>query len=158
MVNCLMRAMPHAEMIAPSVEGLGYEFVGSIYHSQGKYSVLRVYIDSTNGINVDDCAAVSRQLSAVLDVEDPIRAKYSLEVSSPGADRPLFTFDHFQQFVGHRAKIKLHNVIEGTVENQRHFTGMIKALENDNVILETDEQEFNLPFADIEKANLIPEI
>ena len=88
------------EMLKPVVEALGYEFWGLEYIAQGKNSVLRIFIDGENGINVDDCAAVSRQVSGVMDVEDPISSEYNLEVSSPGLDRPIFTLEQFESIVG----------------------------------------------------------
>ncbi|HEY7865082.1 MAG TPA: ribosome maturation factor RimP, partial [Psychromonas sp.] len=88
------------EMLAPSVEDLGYELVGIEYIRAGKHSTLRVYIDQEQGILVDDCAAVSRQVSAIMDVEDPITNEYTLEVSSPGMNRPLFKAEHYQIFAG----------------------------------------------------------
>ena len=82
-----------ASMLRATVEALGYELWGVEYLSQGRHSVVRVYIDSENGINVDDCASVSEQVGGVLDVEDPIRGEYTLEVSSPGMDRLLFELE-----------------------------------------------------------------
>ncbi len=91
------------EMITAPVEALGYELVG-IEFIRGRTSTLRIYIDSEDGINVDDCADVSHQVSAVLDVEDPISVAYNLEVSSPGLDRPMFTADHYARFQGRRSR------------------------------------------------------
>merc|ERR1711916_184587 len=88
------------EMLEPGVEALGFELVGIEFVRAGKHSILRVYIDHENGISVDNCADVSHQVSAILDVEDPIATEYALEVSSPGMDRPLFTIEHFAQVVG----------------------------------------------------------
>ena len=85
------------DSLASIVEALGYEFVGSEIVGQGKHAVLRIYIDSENGITIDDCSKVSYQVSAMLDVEDPIRGEYDLEVSSPGIDRPLFELSHFKK-------------------------------------------------------------
>ena len=89
-----------SEMLNPAVEALGFELLGVEFVRAGKHSILRVYIDHENGINVDDCADVSHQVSAVLDVEDPINTEYNLEVSSPGMDRPLFKAAHYAQVVG----------------------------------------------------------
>ncbi|HFE37119.1 MAG TPA: ribosome maturation factor RimP, partial [Gammaproteobacteria bacterium] len=94
-------------LVEPVVGSMGYEFVGVEYLSQGKHSILRVYIDQPAGITVDDCSKVSNQLSAMLDVEDPIRGEYHLEVSSPGMDRPLFTGAHFSQFIGHCCVVRM---------------------------------------------------
>ena len=100
-------------LLAPVVEALGYQCWGVEFLSQGRHSLLRVYIDHSNGILVDDCEKVSRQLSGVLDVEDPISSDYTLEVSSPGLDRPLFTLEQYAANVGEQIKIKLRSPFEG---------------------------------------------
>ena len=140
-------------LLEPVVNSMEYEFVGLEFIAQGRHSILRIYIDSENGISVDDCAKVSHQLSAVLDVEDPIASEYSLEVSSPGLDRPLFKLAHYEQFIGHDVKFR---TIRPQLENgQRKFKGTIDAVENDNVIFEVEDQTISVPFDEIEKANLI---
>ena len=140
--------------IRPAVEGMGYELVGVEYVSQGKHSVLRIYIDRAEGILVDDCARVSHQVSGVLDVEDPIKGQYSLEVSSPGLDRPLFSIEHFVQFSGRQVKIRLTAPLNG----QRKFAGIIQSVEAETVLLECDGEQVQLPFGDIEQARLVPEL
>lgn len=141
------------EIIEPVVETLGYELVGIEYLSQGKHTLLRVYIDHESGIMIDDCERVSHQLSGLLDVEDLIRGHYNLEVSSPGLDRPLFTIEHFERFRNQKAKVKLSLPVEG----RRKFTGIIHGVKDGNVLLEVDDQDIELPFTTIEKANLVPE-
>jgi len=141
------------DLVEPIVVSLGYEFVGLEYLSQGKHSILRIYIDKPEGILVDDCSKVSSQLSAMLDVEDPIRGEYSLEVSSPGMDRPLFTAAHFEQFIEHKCVIRMKMPIEG----QRKFTGLIKALANGSVELEMENKTVSLSVDMVDKANLVPE-
>jgi len=141
-------------LIEPAVTALGYELVGAEYLSQGRHSLLRIYIDSEDGITLEDCERVSHQVSGILDVEDAIQGHYSLEVSSPGLDRPLFTLDHFKRFIGKQAKIKLAAPIDG----RRKFNGVIRAVGDNQVVLEMDAEEFELPFNAIEKANLVPEI
>ena len=141
-------------LIEPAVETLGYELVVLEYLSQGKHSLLRVYIDSEDGITLDDCERVSHQVSGLLDVEDVMHGHYNLEVSSPGLDRPLFTIDHFQRFTGQQVKVKLTAPIEG----RKKFKGMICSVKDNIVLLEVDAQEIELPFSAIEKANLVPEI
>ena len=108
-------------MLAPVIEALGYECWGIEYISQGRHSLLRVYIDHSNGILVEDCEKVSRQVSGILDVEDPIPGEYTLEVSSPGMDRPLFTLEQFNAFVGEQVKIRLRSPYEG----RRNFQGLL---------------------------------
>lgn len=141
------------EMLAPVVESLGYECWGIEYVGQGKHTVLRVFIDHENGIQVDDCAKVSRQLSAVLDVEDPITSEYALEVSSPGMDRPLFTEAQFLKYVGSAVSVKLRFPFEG----RRKFTGRLNGVEEGDVVVQVDNVEYCLPVSAIEKANVEPE-
>src|SRR5688572_22654553 len=95
------------DIIAPAVSMLGFEFVACEIHPLPGRAVLRIYIDSPNGVSLKDCEKVSRQVAAILDVEDPIGGKYNLEVSSPGADRILRTEEHFNRFVGRHIKVKL---------------------------------------------------
>lgn len=141
-------------IVEPVVSSLGYELVGVEYLVQNRNGLLRVYIDSENGITLDDCQRVSHQLSGVLDVEDVIKGQYQLEVSSPGLDRPLFTAEHFERFTGRMAKIKLAVPIDG----RRKFRGTLKGMKDDQVVLEVDDEETSLPLSAIDKANLIPEI
>ncbi|MCW8932081.1 MAG: ribosome maturation factor RimP [Gammaproteobacteria bacterium] len=140
-------------MLEPVVTSMGYEFVGLEFISQGRHSILRIYIDSETGVGVDDCADVSRQLSAVLDVEDPIASEYSLEISSPGLNRPLFKISQYEQFIGEEVKFK---TIRPQLENgQRKFKGIITAVENNNVVFEIESESISVPFADIDKANIV---
>lgn len=128
--------------------------LGIEYVSQGKHSVLRIYIDKEGGILVDDCEAVSRQASAILDVEDPISSEYTLEVSSPGMDRPLFTLEQFASHAGEQVKIKLRSPFEG----RRNFQGLLRGVEEQDVVVQVDNQEFLLPIDSIDKANIIPSL
>lgn len=139
-------------MVVPIVEALGYRCWGIEYLSQGRHTLLRVYIDHDDGISVDACAEVSRQVSAVLDVEDPITGDYTLEVSSPGMDRPLFTLAQFAEHVGEQVKIRLRVPYEG----RRNFQGVIRGVEGDEIILQVDEHEYLLPIDSIDKSNIIP--
>ncbi|MDH5409397.1 MAG: ribosome maturation factor RimP [Gammaproteobacteria bacterium] len=142
-------------LIEPVVTGLGYELVGIEYLPQGKHSLIRIYVDSEQGIQLEDCEKVSRQISAVLDVEDPITGQYVMEVSSPGLDRPLFKPEHYLRFLGHRAKLRLRQPLNG----QRKFRGELLSADETHVVLQDVDtgQEFKLTLADIEKANLEPE-
>ncbi len=139
------------DLLASVVETMGYEFVGCELHSQGRSSVLRVYIDKEAGVTIDDCTLVSRQVSAMLDVENPIQGKYMLELSSPGLNRPLFELAHYQKFIGSRIKVRL-NV---PIENRRNFEGVLQRVEGNDIILFVDEAEVILSFSNIEKAKLI---
>ncbi|WP_421682107.1 ribosome maturation factor RimP [Stutzerimonas urumqiensis] len=139
-------------LLAPVVEALGYVCWGIEFLSQGRHSLLRVYIDHPNGILVDDCEKVSRQLSGVLDVEDPISADYTLEVSSPGMDRPLFTLDQFAAHAGEQVKVKLRSPFEG----RRNFQGLLRGVEDQEVVVQIDGHEYLLPIDAIDKANIVP--
>ena len=140
-------------ILAPAVTALGYEFWGLEYLTHARQAVLRVFIDSPNGITVEDCAKVSRQLSAVLDVEDPISIEYALEVSSPGMDRPLFTLEQYQRYVGQHVKIRLRAPFEG----RRNFSGRLVGVEAEDVVVVVDDHEFLLPIEMIDKAELVPQ-
>jgi len=139
-------------LIEPVVSGLGYEFWGLEYLSHGKSSVLKVYIDAEGGIDVDDCAKVSRQISSLFDVEEPITGKYSLEVSSPGMNRRLFTKEQYEVYKGARLKVSLRTPFEG----QRKFTGLLCGLEDEDVILRVGDEEILFPYDDIDKATVVP--
>ncbi len=140
------------EMLESPVEAAGYELVGLEFIRAGEHSTLRIYIDSENGIDVDDCAEVSHQVSAVLDVEDPISVAYNLEISSPGLERPLFKPEHYQQFIGHEVNI----VLKMAVGNRRKWKGVIQAVEGENITINVDEQNEEFALSNISKANLIP--
>jgi len=141
-------------LLRPVIDNLGYELVGVEYIPQGSYSLLRIYIDSENGITITDCERVSHQVSGLLDVEDVIHGQYNLEVSSPGLDRPLFNEEHFRRFIGELVKVRLSVPLEG----RRKFTGIIRGLDNGIVELEVDSETIEMPFQNIEKANLVPDI
>lgn len=140
-------------LIEPIVEGLGYECVGIEYNPHPRHGLLRIYIDSENGILVDDCSKVSHQISGVLDVEDPIQGNYQLEVSSPGADRPFFKISQFEQYIGSTVLVNLFKAIDG----RRKITGLIVKVEGDVVTLQEGEQVFEVPFDAMSKARLVPE-
>ncbi len=142
------------EIVRGAVEPLGYELVGVEYLSQGRGgSLLRIYIDHENGIGVDDCAKVSHQVSGVLDVEDPIQENYSLEVSSPGLDRPLFFENDFVRFAGHRVSVRLRTKLH----DRRRYEGVLKGVQDGNVLVVVDGEEAVLPLDLIDKARLVPE-
>lgn len=140
------------DIISPVVGALGFELWGIEFSAHKKNVLLRIYIDKQEGITVDDCALVSRQVSSVMDVEDPITSKYILEVSSPGLDRKLFKPKHFATYAGYQVQLRLFVAYEG----QRNFTGLLKGLEDDEVIVQIDEEEFCFPLESIEKARVKP--
>ncbi len=104
------------------------------------------------GILIDDCEAVSRQVSGILDVEDPISGEYTLEVSSPGMDRPLFTLEQFAKHAGEQVKIRLRSPYEG----RRNYQGILRGVEEQDVVVLVDDHEYLLPIDSIDKANIIP--
>ena len=140
-------------IINSSINELGYELLGIEYVSNGKHSVLRLYIDRDEGIGVNDCETVSRQVSAIMDVEDPISGQYNLEVSSPGIERPLFIVAHYQRFLGHDVRIRTYRPIEG----RRNFTGAIGSVSetSNSFELVTELGPVTLDIDLIEKANLV---
>ena len=140
-------------LLQPLVEDLGYEFVGLERSSNPKNPVLVVYIDTPDGIAVEDCERVSREVAALLDVEDPIPGQYRLEVSSPGLDRPLFTLEHFKQFTGAVAQISLYAPQDG----RRKFKGEILGTDVGQVKIDQDGVEVTLPLDNIAKARLVPD-
>ena len=140
-------------LIEPIVEGLGYECVGIEYNPHPKNGLLRVYIDTEEGILVEDCTKISHQLSGVLDVEDPISGNYQLEVSSPGADRPFFKLSQFEHFIGSTATVNLFKPIN----KQRKITGQIEGVEGDIVLLRQVDQILEIPFQVMSKARLVPD-
>jgi ribosome maturation factor RimP len=142
-------------MIAPVVAAMDIEFIGCEFFPIGRGQMkLRVYIDTEQGVTVDDCEKVSRQLSAVLDVEDIITPSYRLEVSSPGLNRPLFELAHFERYLGERVKCRLRALMEG----RRQLDGKITAVEDDMIVLEEAQKVFRFHFSNVEKAHLVPEI
>jgi len=140
--------------IEAAVRGLGYELVGVEYLPQGRHSLLRVYIDTPDGVTVDDCERVSHQVSGALDVEDPIHGHYVLEVSSPGLDRPLFTADDYRRFAGSRVKLRVSPPLEG----RRNFSGILRGLHGESAVLVEEDGEVEIPLERIEKARLVPEL
>ena len=141
-------------LIEPVVTGMGFELWGVEYLTQGRYSVLKIFIDSENGIDVDDCASVSRQVGSLLDVEEPLRGQYTLEVSSPGMDRRLFTFEQFDLMKGFQVKLKLNKPFDG----KKRFTGLLVGTEDKEVVLRVGEEETLFPYEMIDRANVVPEI
>lgn len=140
-----------AEMLKAPVEALGYQLWGIEYVQAGKHSILRIFIDSENGINIEDCAEASRQASAVLDVEDPISTEYTLEVSSPGVDRPLFTAQQYASYVGEDVKVQLTMPVGGS----RNLKGAVIQVEGQMLTLKVDGKELVVALDNIRKGNVI---
>ncbi len=148
-----MKSAKLTQLLQPLVEDLGYEFVGLDYGNDPKNAVLVIYIDTESGIAVEDCEKVSREVAALLDVEDPISGHYNLEISSPGLDRPLFTPEQYEKFAGEVAKITLFAPQDG----RRKFKGTILGIEDGRVKLELDGSEVFLEMSNIAKARLVPD-
>ncbi len=144
------------KLLDPAVTALGYELVGIEYIPQGRRSLLRIYIDSEQGITLDDCEKVSHQVSGILDVEEPVRGEYTLEVSSPGLDRPLFKAAHYARFLGSRIRLRLVVPRSG----RRKFSGTIERVEDGRVWVREQDSDELLEFGldEIDKANLIPDL
>jgi len=140
-------------LLGPAVAAMGYELWGLELLARGRRSLLRVYVDREGGVTVADCERVSRQLTGVLDVEDPIRGPYDLEVSSPGMDRLLFNLDHFRRYTGHEIRVRLTAKLEG----RRQISGRIGEVGGDSVSILEGEKQYSIPADMIEKARLIPQ-
>lgn len=142
------------QLLEPGARALGFELLAVELFNAGRSSVLRVFIDGPDGVTLDDCSAVSRQLGAILDVEDPLSGHYTLEVSSPGLDRPLTKPEHFRRFVGHKVKVQLTVARDG----RRRFSGVLRDADDAGVRIEVEGATVAAPYTDIEKARLVPEI
>ena len=126
-----------SKLIQPVIEALGCQLWGVDFSSQGRRSLLRIYIDKAGGVSLDDCEKVSRQISSLLDVEDPIAGHYTLEVSSPGMDRPLYHLEQFQQYIGQQVSIKLIRGFEG----RKNFSGQLTAVKNSEVVIQVGDEQ-----------------
>jgi ribosome maturation factor RimP len=145
-------------LLEPPIEALGFELVEVEIAREGRGGVLRIFIDrraedSAAGVTVDDCARVSHAVSEVLEIHDPIKGHYTLEVSSPGFDRILRTRAHFERFVGARIFAELKLPLEG----RRRFVGLLKSASSDTIVVEVDGKAYGLPLDRIQKARLRPE-
>ncbi len=138
------------KLIRSTVEGLGYELWGIDYRPHSDNGILRIYIESENGITVEDCAAVSLQISAVFDVEDPIPSAYTLEVSSPGVDRMLFYAEQYTAYIGKTVKLKTRIPLDG----RRNFKGAVEKVTEQDVTLKIDNECYEVPFDAIERSRL----
>lgn len=139
------------EIVKNTVEGLGFELWGYEYRPRSESALLRIFIEKENGIAVEDCALVSRQIGAVLDVENIIPVAYILEVSSPGMDRVLFTAEQYQDYLGDTIKIRTRTPIE----ERRNFKGSLIKTSDSSVTIKVDNLEFDIPFETIDRARLV---
>ena len=147
-----MSKMELIKLVEPTVDHLGYELTDLELKFGGRDGLVRIYIDSQDGIGVEDCETVSRQVSAILDVEDPIPGNYTLEVSSPGLDRTLTKPAHFQRFMGEDVRVKLRFPLDG----RRNFRGALASADNENIEVVVDGESHRLPLSTIESARLVP--
>jgi ribosome maturation factor RimP len=138
-------------LIIPVVEAMECEFWGLEYLSSGRSALLRIYIDN-DPVTVEDCEKISRQVGSLLDVEDLISSEYTLEVSSPGLDRPLYTLAQYKRYIGEDVALKLRFPYEG----RRNFKGRLNGVEGEDVLLVVEDHEFLFPISGIEKANIVP--
>ena len=143
-----------ARFLEPAIERMGYELCDLEVKLGGRDGVLRIFIDKPEGVVLEDCEAVSRQVSAMLDVEDPLPGRYALEVSSPGLDRRLSKPAHFQRYLGEDVKIKLRLPLDG----RRNFRGALRAASEGSVEIEVDGKIHSLPIETIELARLVPSL
>jgi ribosome maturation factor RimP len=143
------------QLLQPVLEAMDCELWGLELQMGGKAKLLRIFIDRDEevGVGVDDCERVSRQASAILDVEDVIPGEYILEVSSPGMDRPLYELDHYARYLGEEISLRLRFPYEG----RRNYKGRLKAIEGDEIVVVVTDNEFLFPVEGIEKANLVPQ-
>ena len=145
------------ELLEPTVQGLGFELWGVEYIAHGKASILRIFIDSEAGITIEDCAAVSHQVSGVLEVENPLPGEYRLEISSPGMDRGFFKLSQYATYVGQTIVVKLRAPLSQVGKPQRqHLKGRLLAVEESRLKFEVDSEEWFVPFEQIKKAHLVP--
>ena len=142
------------EMLARLVADLGLEYVGIEFSPNRGSSLLRVYIDAPGRpVTIEDCERTSREISALLDVNDPIDGRYTLEVSSPGLDRPLFTPEQFARFVGSEVRVSVALPVDG----RRRFQGLLRGVDEQAVVLEQDGREVSIAHSNIAKAKLVPD-
>jgi ribosome maturation factor RimP len=146
--------MDLSELLTPAITDLGLELVGIEFNPSAGGSVMRVYIDEPErGVTIEDCERASREISALLDVNDPVAGHYTLEVSSPGLERPLFTPQHFARFIGEVVKVNLNLPLNG----RRRFQGAIRAVEGDRITIEQDGIPLEIVHANVGKARLVPD-
>jgi ribosome maturation factor RimP len=138
-------------LVKNTVEGLGFILWGYEYRPHGDSALLRIFIEKAEGISVDDCALVSRQIGAVLDVEDTIPVAYILEVSSPGMDRVLFSANQYQDYIGDKIKIRTRT----RIDDRRNFKGSLVSADENVVTVKVDNEEFAIPYESIDRARLI---
>lgn len=142
------------QLLKPTIEDMGYALWGIELISPGRRPTVRIYIDADTGVSVDDCAQVSHHVSGVLDVEDPIKGEYTLEVSSPGVDRLLFEPEQYEPYVGEIVDVRLRLPVQG----RRRFKGILMGTDGEMLLVSIDEQEFSLPLRSVDRARAFPRL
>ncbi len=143
-----------AKLIEPTIEALGYELVRVQMFSspRGEASTLQIMAEAEDGtMTVDGCAQISREISVILDVEDPIESEYVLEVSSPGLDRPLTRLKDFTNYAGYETKVEMQKA----VNNRKRYRGILLGTEEDLILMDVDGEQLKLNFHDVLKAKLV---
>ena len=138
------------DIIKPTIVSMGYELWGLSIGQQNNSLKFTLYIDSKNGINIDDCVKVSNQVSHILDIDDKFNAEYILEVSSPGFDRVLITQDHFEKYINEKVKMKL----KWLVQNRKNIKGLITSVTSEHVVISDDKDNYEIKYDSIDSARL----
>ena len=142
------------QLLRPTVESMGYSLWGIELISPGRRPTVRLYIEAESGVTVDDCAQVSHQVSGILDVEDPISGEYTLEVSSPGVDRLLFHPEQYPPYIGEIVDVRLRLPVDG----RRRFKGNLAVAEKETIVIEVDDQPYELPLRSVDRARAHPRL
>ena len=142
------------QLLRPTVESMGYSLWGIELISPGRRPTVRLYIEAESGVTVDDCAQVSHQVSGILDVEDPVSGEYTLEVSSPGVDRLLFHPEQYPPYIGEIVDVRLRLPVDG----RRRFKGNLAVAEKETIVIEVDDQPYELPLRSVDRARAHPRL
>ncbi|HRE32620.1 MAG TPA: ribosome maturation factor RimP [Candidatus Berkiella sp.] len=142
------------DLIGPVIQGTPFELVGVECVGGGKHTVVRIYMDKQGGITIDDIVELTRQISVIFDVEEPIKGQYTLEVSSPGLQRPLFLPTHFHNQVGQKITVRTSHALG----NRQNFKGTLVKADDDGIEMVVDEQNISFQYNDIDKAKVLPDI
>ena len=142
------------QLLRPTVESMGYSLWGIELISPGRRPTVMLYIEAESGVTVDDCAQVSHQVSGILDVEDPISGEYTLEVSSPGVDRLLFHPEQYPPYIGEIVDVRLRLPVDG----RRRFKGNLAVAEKETIVIEVDDQPYELPLRSVDRARAHPRL
>ncbi len=139
-------------LLSPTVAAMGLRMWGIEYLGHGKHAVLRVYIDRDEGVTIDDCEQVSKQVSELLDVEGTLTASYTLEVSSPGMDRLLFKPEQYAESIGETVDVRLNYPFEG----RRRVIGSLAGLTDEEVVIQFEDSEYLIPLSNVARARIVP--